>query len=77
MGPGKEPRFCCLLLELFIPWADILANVAAVDPPVEPALEFRREGAPVELGQLDPEMVVTPGIFVKRVVKIAALRKVA
>jgi 3-oxoadipate CoA-transferase alpha subunit len=26
----------------------------------------------VELGALDPEMVVTPGIFVKRVVKIAA-----
>jgi 3-oxoadipate CoA-transferase alpha subunit len=23
----------------------------------------------VELGQLDPEVVVTPGIFVKRVVK--------
>jgi 3-oxoadipate CoA-transferase, alpha subunit len=32
----------------------------------------------VELGQLDPEVVVTPGIFVKRVVKIAApLRKAA
>jgi 3-oxoadipate CoA-transferase alpha subunit len=26
----------------------------------------------VELGALDPETVVTPGIFVKRVVKIAA-----
>jgi len=26
----------------------------------------------VELGQLDPEAVITPGIFVKRVVKIAA-----
>src|SRR5213083_1973618 len=32
----------------------------------------------VELGALDPEMVVTPGIFVQRVVKVAAgLRKVA
>jgi 3-oxoadipate CoA-transferase alpha subunit len=32
----------------------------------------------VELGALDPEGIVTPGIFVKRVVKIApALRKVA
>jgi 3-oxoadipate CoA-transferase alpha subunit len=32
----------------------------------------------VELGALDPEMVVTPGIFVKRVVKIAVpLQKVA
>jgi 3-oxoadipate CoA-transferase alpha subunit len=32
----------------------------------------------VELGALDPEAVVTPGIFVKRVVKIAAsLRKAA
>jgi 3-oxoadipate CoA-transferase alpha subunit len=32
----------------------------------------------VDLGALDPEMVVTPGIFVKRVVKIAApLQKVA
>jgi len=32
----------------------------------------------VELGALDPEMVVTPGIFVKRVVKIAApLQKAA
>src|SRR5499426_2068504 len=32
----------------------------------------------VELGQLDPEVVVTPGIFVKRVVKIAsAARKAA
>jgi 3-oxoadipate CoA-transferase alpha subunit len=26
----------------------------------------------VELGALDPEMVVTPGIFVKRVVRVAA-----
>jgi 3-oxoadipate CoA-transferase alpha subunit len=26
----------------------------------------------VELGELDPEMVVTPGIFVKRIVRIAA-----
>jgi 3-oxoadipate CoA-transferase alpha subunit len=26
----------------------------------------------VELGQLDPEQVVTPGIFVKRVVRVAA-----
>ncbi|MNV24216.1 3-oxoadipate CoA-transferase subunit A [compost metagenome] len=26
----------------------------------------------VELGELDPETVVTPGIFVKRVVQIAA-----
>src|SRR5205085_473962 len=32
----------------------------------------------VELGALDPEAVVTPGIFVKRVVKIApSLRKAA
>jgi len=31
----------------------------------------------VELGTLDPEAVVTPGIFVKRVVRIAPLRKVA
>jgi 3-oxoadipate CoA-transferase alpha subunit len=31
----------------------------------------------VELGELDPEKVVTPGIFVKRVVRIAPLRKVA
>jgi 3-oxoadipate CoA-transferase alpha subunit len=32
----------------------------------------------VELGQLDPEAIITPGIFVKRVVKIAALlQKVA
>ena len=29
----------------------------------------------VELGAIDPEMVVTPGIFVKRVVKIAATLK--
>lgn len=28
----------------------------------------------VELGQLDPEAVVTPGIFVKRVVQIDAPR---
>ena len=26
----------------------------------------------LELGELDPELVVTPGIFVKRVVRIAA-----
>jgi len=32
----------------------------------------------VELGQLDPEAIITPGIFVKRVVKIAApMRKAA
>jgi len=32
----------------------------------------------VELGQLDPEAIVTPGIFVKRVVKVAApLQKAA
>jgi 3-oxoadipate CoA-transferase alpha subunit len=31
----------------------------------------------VELGELDPEVVVTPGIFVHRVVRIAPLRKVA
>ncbi len=31
----------------------------------------------VQLGELDPEQVVTPGIFVKRVVRISALRKVA
>ena len=31
----------------------------------------------VELGQLDPEHVVTPGIFVQRVVKVEALRKAA
>ena len=32
----------------------------------------------VELGGIDPEAVVTPGIFVKRVVKVAAtLRKAA
>jgi 3-oxoadipate CoA-transferase alpha subunit len=32
----------------------------------------------VELGGIDPEVVVTPGIFVKRVVKVAAtLRKAA
>jgi 3-oxoadipate CoA-transferase alpha subunit len=32
----------------------------------------------VELGQLDPETIVTPGIFVKRVVKVAAsLQKAA
>jgi len=32
----------------------------------------------VELGTLDPETVVTPGIFVQRVVKVAAgLRKAA
>lgn len=31
----------------------------------------------VELGQLDPEDVVTPGIFVQRVVKLDAMRKAA
>jgi 3-oxoadipate CoA-transferase alpha subunit len=31
----------------------------------------------VQLGELDPEVVVTPGIFVHRVVRIAPLRKVA
>ncbi|HEX7249062.1 MAG TPA: 3-oxoacid CoA-transferase subunit A [Burkholderiales bacterium] len=31
----------------------------------------------VALGELDPETVVTPGIFVQRVVRIAPLRKVA
>jgi 3-oxoadipate CoA-transferase alpha subunit len=32
----------------------------------------------VELGQLDPEIIVTPGIFVQRVVRVAsALRKAA
>ncbi len=31
----------------------------------------------VPLGTLDPEVVVTPGIFVKRVVRIASLRKAA
>ena len=31
----------------------------------------------VALGELDPEVVVTPGIFVHRVVRIAPLRKVA
>jgi 3-oxoadipate CoA-transferase alpha subunit len=31
----------------------------------------------VQLGELDPEAVVTPGIFVQRVVRIAPLRKVA
>jgi 3-oxoadipate CoA-transferase alpha subunit len=31
----------------------------------------------VELGQLDPEQVVTPGIFVQRVVRLAAVRKAA
>ena len=31
----------------------------------------------VELGALDPELVVTPGIFVKRVVRLAAMRKAA
>jgi 3-oxoadipate CoA-transferase alpha subunit len=31
----------------------------------------------VQLGELDPEAVVTPGIFVQRVVRIAPLRKAA
>jgi 3-oxoadipate CoA-transferase alpha subunit len=31
----------------------------------------------VELGQLDPEAIVTPGIFVQRVVRLAAVRKAA
>jgi 3-oxoadipate CoA-transferase alpha subunit len=31
----------------------------------------------VELGELDPELVVTPGIFVKRVVRLSTLRKAA
>jgi 3-oxoadipate CoA-transferase alpha subunit len=31
----------------------------------------------VALGELDPEVVVTPGIFVKRIVRIAPLRKAA
>jgi 3-oxoadipate CoA-transferase, alpha subunit len=31
----------------------------------------------VQLGELDPEAVVTPGIFVQRIVRIAPLRKVA
>lgn len=31
----------------------------------------------VELGQIDPEIVVTPGIFVQRVVRIPSLRKAA
>jgi 3-oxoadipate CoA-transferase alpha subunit len=31
----------------------------------------------VQLGELDPENVVTPGIFVQRVVRIAPLRKAA
>jgi 3-oxoadipate CoA-transferase, alpha subunit len=31
----------------------------------------------VELGALDPESVVTPGIFVHRVVRVAAMRKAA
>lgn len=31
----------------------------------------------VALGELDPEVVVTPGIFVKRVVRIAPLRRAA
>jgi 3-oxoadipate CoA-transferase alpha subunit len=31
----------------------------------------------VQLGELDPESVVTPGIFVQRIVRIAPLRKVA
>jgi 3-oxoadipate CoA-transferase alpha subunit len=31
----------------------------------------------VELGELDPEIVVTPGIYVQRVVRIAKIRKAA
>jgi 3-oxoadipate CoA-transferase alpha subunit len=31
----------------------------------------------VELGELDPEAIVTPGIFVKRIVRLAPLRKAA
>ena len=31
----------------------------------------------VELGELDPEIVVTPGIYVQRVVRIAKMRKAA
>ena len=31
----------------------------------------------VELGELDPEAVVTPGIFVQRVVRLASMRKAA
>ncbi len=31
----------------------------------------------VTLGELDPEIVVTPGIYVQRVVRVAALRKAA
>jgi 3-oxoadipate CoA-transferase alpha subunit len=31
----------------------------------------------VQLGELDPEIVITPGIFVHRVVRIAPLRKAA
>ena len=31
----------------------------------------------VELGELDPEQVVTPGIYVKRVVRLAQLKKAA
>ena len=31
----------------------------------------------VELGELDPEAVVTPGIFVKRVVRLASMRQAA
>ena len=32
----------------------------------------------VELGALDPEVIVTPGIFVKRIVRVgSALRKAA
>ncbi|MGH8704810.1 MAG: 3-oxoacid CoA-transferase subunit A [Burkholderiales bacterium] len=31
----------------------------------------------VELGKLDPEAIVTPGIYVQRVVRVAAMRKAA
>jgi 3-oxoadipate CoA-transferase alpha subunit len=31
----------------------------------------------VELGEIDPEVVVTPGIYVKRVVRLAQIRKAA
>jgi len=31
----------------------------------------------VELGELDPEHIVTPGLFVKRVVKVASAAKPA
>ena len=67
MSSGRDSTLCCATV-------DNNSRASTTSPVMASAAKCTvvQVRETVELGTLDPEAVVTPGIFVKRVVKIAA-----